>query len=94
MTRLAIALIVFSGVTASACAQQQPAPPAVRQASQPATAADTAQLAARSGDDKGTPAATATRAVVPLRAAPASHPAAPDADCVGPVSFCNVYFGS
>ncbi|AYQ42169.1 hypothetical protein BLA9940_00362 [Burkholderia aenigmatica] len=94
LTRLAVALIAFSGVAASACAQQQPAPPVVRQASQPAAPAYTAQLAARSSDDKGTQATAATRAVVPLRVAPASHPAAPDADCVGPVSFCNVYFGS
>ncbi|VWB14968.1 hypothetical protein BLA23254_00544 [Burkholderia lata] len=94
LPRLALALIVFSGAAASACAQQQPAPPAVPQASQPAAGSYTAQLAARSSDDKGTHAAAATRAVVPLRVAPASHPAAPDADCVGPVSFCNVYFGS
>ncbi|EMN5128481.1 hypothetical protein RVV79_001544 [Burkholderia contaminans] len=90
LTRLAVALIAFSGVAASACAQQQPAP----HASQPAAQAYTAQVAARPSDDKGTQPLAATRAVVPLRVAPASTPAAPDADCVGPVSFCNVYFGS
>ncbi|WP_420211588.1 hypothetical protein ACN8ZM_30020 [Burkholderia aenigmatica] len=94
LTRLAVALIAFSGVAASACAQQQPAAPAVRQAAQPTAPAYTAQLAARSSDDKGTQASAATKTVVPLRVAPASHPAAPDADCVGPASFCNVYFGS
>ncbi|AFQ51820.1 hypothetical protein [Burkholderia cepacia] len=95
---VAVALIAFSSVTAtaSAYAQQQPAVPAVQQRSHAADQAGTTQLAARSNDDSGVRAA-APKLVVPLRQTPAltpTAPATPDADCVGPVSFCNVYFGS
>ncbi|WP_175835439.1 hypothetical protein [Burkholderia anthina] len=89
ITPVAAVLIAFSGVTAttSAYAQQQPA-------SQAAAPAYTAQLAARSNDGSSVRATAATKAVVPLRQAPATRQPATDADCVGPVSFCNVYFGS
>ncbi|CAG2316440.1 MULTISPECIES: hypothetical protein [Burkholderia cepacia complex] len=94
LTPLAIAFIALSGVAVSAHAQQRPAPSTVQQASQVAAPAYTAQLAARSDDANVAHAAAATKAVVPLRAAPANDPSTPESDCVGPVSFCNVYFGS
>ena len=90
ITPVAAVLIAFSGVaaTTSAYAQQQ------QPASQAAAPAYTAQLAARSDDGSSVRATAATKAVVPLRQAPATRQTATDADCVGPVSFCNVYFGS
>lgn len=97
ITPVALTLIALSGVTVapSAYAQQQSASPAIQQQSNAAGAINTAQLAARSNDSSSAHATAATEAiVVPLRKAPASTPATPDADCVGPVSFCNVYFGS
>ncbi|WP_143748150.1 hypothetical protein [Burkholderia sp. JKS000303] len=86
-------LIAFSGVaaTTSAYAQQQQQQ---QPASQAAAPAYTAQLAARSNDGSSVRATAATKAIVPLRPAPATRQPATDADCVGPVSFCNVYFGS
>lgn len=89
---VATVLIAFSSVAAaaSAYAQQQQQQPA----SQAAAPVYTAQLAARSNDVGNARAAAATKAVVPLRPAPAARQRAADADCVGPVSFCNVYFGS
>ncbi|WP_396331632.1 hypothetical protein [Burkholderia anthina] len=91
ITPVAAVLIAFSSVaaTTSAYAQQQQQP-----ASQAAAPAYTAQLAARSNDGSSVRATAATKAVVPLRPAPATRQPATDADCVGPVSFCNVYFGS
>ncbi|WP_175780268.1 hypothetical protein [Burkholderia anthina] len=92
ITPVAAVLIALSGVaaTTSAYAQQQQQQPA----SQAAAPAYTAQLAARSNDGSSVRATAATKAVVPLRQAPATRQPATDADCVGPVSFCNVYFGS
>ncbi|MBN3789577.1 hypothetical protein [Burkholderia sp. Ac-20353] len=106
ITSTVIAFAAFSGVVASASAQQQ-APSVIHQESAPTAsgsshAADaatnpayTAQLAARSNDaGNGGRAATATKAVVPAINAPAGHDATPESQCVGPVSFCNPYFGS
>ncbi|WP_155623258.1 hypothetical protein [Burkholderia diffusa] len=96
LTPLASTLVALSCVTftAGAFAQQQPAAPAVQHQSNAIVAADTAQLVARSNGGGNVRSDAPTKAVVPLRTAPASTPATPDSDCVGPVSFCNVYFGS
>ncbi|WP_034185251.1 MULTISPECIES: hypothetical protein [Burkholderia] len=92
ITSVAATLIALSGVTATvgAYAQQQPAAAVQPQSS----AAGTTQLAARSNDGGGVRSDVAPKIAVPLRQAPARTPAAPAADCVGPASFCNVYFGS
>ncbi|RQS61525.1 hypothetical protein DID96_33105 [Burkholderia sp. Bp8963] len=102
----AIAFIAFSGVIASASAQQQ-APSVIHQesaltaggGSRAADAASgpayTAQLPARSNEaGNGGRATAATKAVVPAINAPAGHDAPPESQCVGPASFCNPYFGS
>lgn len=96
ITPVAATLVVLSGftVTANASAQQQPAAPAIQQQSNAVVAANATQLAARANDGSGMHADTAPKVVVPLRQAPARAPATSDSDCVGPVSFCNVYFGS
>ncbi|WP_175718479.1 hypothetical protein [Burkholderia anthina] len=94
-TSAAVVLVALSGIaaTASAYAQQQQQQQQ-QPASQVAAPVYTAQLAARSNDGSNVRATAATKAVVPLRPAPATRQPAADADCVGPVSFCNVYFGS
>jgi hypothetical protein len=94
ITPVAATLIALSGftVTAGAYAQQQPASAAVQQ--QAAAVAGTAQLAARSNDGSSVRADAAPKVVVPLHQTQRRTPAAQDSDCVGPVSFCNVYFGS
>nr|WP_057926271.1 hypothetical protein [Burkholderia ambifaria] len=96
ITPVAATLVVLSGftVTASASAQQQAAAPAIQQQSNATVAANATQLAARANDGSGMHADAAPKVVVPLRQTPARAPATPDSDCVGPVSFCNVYFGS
>ncbi|MGR3906560.1 hypothetical protein Q3A80_05900 [Burkholderia sp. SR8] len=87
-------LIALSGftVTAGAYAQQQPASPEIQL--QAASVAGTAQLAARSNGGNRVRTDAAPKVVVPLRQTQHRPPAAQDSDCVGPVSFCNVYFGS
>lgn len=92
----AATLVALAGLafTASASAQQQPEAPAVQQQAHTAVAADNTQLAVRSNDGGSVRAATATKAIVPPRTEPARTPATPDSDCVGPASFCNVYYGS
>ncbi|CAG9212461.1 DUF4148 domain-containing protein [Burkholderia vietnamiensis] len=84
-------------VTAPASAQQQPAAPASQQQSS-SIASVVAVSAEHAGDDAGAHGATATKAVAaPVRVAPTrtpDAPNAPEAGCIGPASFCNVYFGS
>ncbi|WP_175855241.1 hypothetical protein [Burkholderia anthina] len=94
ITPVAAVLIALSGVAATTSAYAQQQQQQQQPASQAAAPAYTAQLAARSNDGSSVRATSATKAVVPLRQAPATRQPATDADCVGPVSFCNVYFGS
>ncbi|HKT67638.1 hypothetical protein [Burkholderia sp. 22313] len=96
ITPVAATLIAFSGIAVTTCAyaQQQPAAPAVRQQANAVTESGTTQLAARSNDGNGVRTEAAPKVVVPLRQTPSRTPATQDSDCVGPVSFCNVYFGS
>ncbi|MGU7814743.1 hypothetical protein [Burkholderia sp. AW49-1] len=96
VTSLAASLIALSGaaVTASAFAQHQPAAPTARQQANATTEPGTAQLAARSNDGSSVRANAAPKVAAPLGQTPIRTPAAQDSDCVGPVSFCNVYFGS
>lgn len=85
-TKIVFALIALSSVIANASAQQS-TPSNVQQESHTA-----AQLAASSSN--GDHAEAATNATFPSRTTPAGNPASQSSDCVGPVSFCDIYFGS
>ncbi|MFC5431390.1 hypothetical protein ACFPTO_21675 [Paraburkholderia denitrificans] len=77
-------LVTLLGFGASAFAQQSTAD------QEPAVAAGTTQ-SQQIAATQATPADHAVVVTAPSTTAPANHKAA---ECVGPVSFCNIYFGS
>ncbi|ABC35985.1 hypothetical protein [Burkholderia thailandensis] len=102
LVSIAVALTAFSGIPTNASAQQaQSAAHAESGAAAGGGAhasdtAYTAQLAARSSATGGNidHVGSAAKAAVPVGNAPAGRDIAPELQCVGPVSFCNPYFGS
>ncbi|AIV54268.1 hypothetical protein [Burkholderia pseudomallei] len=95
LVSLAVALTAFSGIPTNASAQQSQSAAHAESSVRAADAAYTTQLAARSATTGGdVDHVTGAKAAVPAGNAPAGRSIAPELQCVGPVSFCNPYFGS